>query len=252
LSLINKIHDTSKHVEVVSIELYTLSLPVSMGIFVKRAKNGTLEDTFEEAIKVEKYMLSLKGNSRLNSDQSTSSNSKKKILPTQDPTDKKDQDSMDMESLQRIVKKLTNEIVDMKKIIRENIPTRVFFKTPFRKTIPPTNKNPSPIEGINMEDIVNVIKPLTYGESSLGGQDEEEGEDETNEEDQSGNDKEDSKLEAYSLWDISHNLFRGDEDDDDVGEMNLYHNAYNTRSKFFPAIVDSPSTYENGKKSSTT
>jgi hypothetical protein len=79
---------------------------------------------------------------------------------------------MDMESLQRIVKKLTNEIVYMKNIARENIPTRFFFKTPFRKTIPPTNKNPSPTEGINMEDIVNVIKSLTYGESSLGGQDE--------------------------------------------------------------------------------
>ena len=140
----------------------------------------------------------------------------------------------------------------MKKITRENIPTIFFFKNPFRKTIPPTNKNPSPKEGNNMEDIVNVIKHITYGESSLGGKYEEEGEDETNEEDQSGNDKEDSKLESYSLWDISHNLFRGDEDDEDIGEMNLYHNAYNTRSKGFPAIVYSPSTSKNGKKSSTT
>jgi hypothetical protein len=39
----------------VSIEFYTSSLPVSMAMFVKRDEKGTLEDTFKEAIKVEKY-----------------------------------------------------------------------------------------------------------------------------------------------------------------------------------------------------
>jgi hypothetical protein len=42
-----------------------------MGIFVKRAEKGTLEDAFIESIKVEKDMLNLKGNYGINSDQST-------------------------------------------------------------------------------------------------------------------------------------------------------------------------------------
>jgi hypothetical protein len=61
-----------------------------MDMFVKRDDKGTLEDTFKEAIKVEKDMLSLKGNPRLNTDQITSSNTKKQIPPTKALAEKKD------------------------------------------------------------------------------------------------------------------------------------------------------------------
>jgi hypothetical protein len=62
LSLINKILDTYKPTNDVPIEFYTSSIPFSMAMFVKSAKKTNLEDTFKEAIKVEKYMISLKGN----------------------------------------------------------------------------------------------------------------------------------------------------------------------------------------------
>jgi len=62
MSLINKILATSKPTNDVSIEFYTSTLPVSMAMFVKRDEKATLEEIFKEAIKVEKDMLSLKGN----------------------------------------------------------------------------------------------------------------------------------------------------------------------------------------------
>jgi hypothetical protein len=58
MSLVNKIPTTSKPANNVSVEFYTSILPVSMAMFVKIAKKGTLEDTFKEVIKVEKDMLS--------------------------------------------------------------------------------------------------------------------------------------------------------------------------------------------------
>jgi hypothetical protein len=51
--LINKILDTSKPVEDVSIEFYTSSFPVTISMFVKRVEKIPLK-TFKEAIKFEK------------------------------------------------------------------------------------------------------------------------------------------------------------------------------------------------------
>jgi hypothetical protein len=70
---------------------------------------------------------------------------------------------MDMESLQRIVKKLTNDIVDMKRNVGEGTSTKKIFKTPFKKNNPPTNKTTPPTEGINMEDFINMFKALFFG-----------------------------------------------------------------------------------------
>jgi hypothetical protein len=89
-----------------------------MEMFVKRDENDTLGDTFKEAIKVEKYMLSLKGNPRVEVSKDKS-NTKDQGYIDKTPKDKKDQESMDMEALQRIVKNISNEIIDMKKNIGE-------------------------------------------------------------------------------------------------------------------------------------
>jgi hypothetical protein len=108
---------------------------------------------------------------------------------------------MDMESLQRIVKKLTNDIVDMKRNVGEGTSTKNFFKTPFKKTTPPTNKTTPPTEGINMEDFINMFKSLAFGgEASSDGKDEEEGEEETKKEDQSGDAEETFGQEVNSFW----------------------------------------------------
>jgi hypothetical protein len=67
LTLMNKIPQASKPTEDVSIEFYTSTLPISMEMFVKRDEKNNLEATFKESIKFEKYMLSLKGNPRIES-----------------------------------------------------------------------------------------------------------------------------------------------------------------------------------------
>jgi hypothetical protein len=75
--------------------------------------------------------------------------------------DKKPCDSMDMESLQRIIKNLSNDLVDLKKGSGEGYSSqKKFFRFPPRnKKLPPTNKTtPSQTEGINMEDISRPFK----------------------------------------------------------------------------------------------
>jgi hypothetical protein len=62
LTLMKRIPQASKPVEDVTIEFYTSSLPMSMVMFVKNVEKTTLEATFKEALKIEKNMLSLKGN----------------------------------------------------------------------------------------------------------------------------------------------------------------------------------------------
>jgi hypothetical protein len=133
LTLLKKIPLTYKHVDGLSIEFYTLALLFSMAMFFKRDKNHTLDDTFKEAIKVEKHMQILKTNPGEDANK-VKSNTKKKIHPPKSPQGKKDQDSLDMEILQRIIKKLSNEIVDMNRNTREGTSnTKKLFKFPPKK-----------------------------------------------------------------------------------------------------------------------
>jgi len=67
LSLLKRIHRASKPIEYVTIEFYTSDMPMSMAMFFKNAEKATLEVTFQEALNIEKNMLSLKGNPRFES-----------------------------------------------------------------------------------------------------------------------------------------------------------------------------------------
>jgi hypothetical protein len=87
---------------------------MSMVMFVKNAEKDTLEETFQEALKIEKNMISLKVNPGEESSKDKAK-AKAKSLVTKYYEEKKDTYSMDMESLQRIVKKLSNEMIDMNK-----------------------------------------------------------------------------------------------------------------------------------------
>jgi hypothetical protein len=106
-------------------------------------------------------MLSLKGNPGVESSKYKAKTKAKSLLPSIQE-EKKDIDSMDMESLQRIVKKLSNELIDLKKHNREGSSnTKKVFKFPSKKdkSTPPVNKTtPSASEGINMEDIVQSLQ----------------------------------------------------------------------------------------------
>jgi hypothetical protein len=87
---------------------------MSMAMFVKNVEKTTLEENFKESIKVEKNMLSLKGNPRVEPSKDKT-NSKNKPPTSKPSKNKKDVDSTYMEMLQQIVKKLSNELIDIKK-----------------------------------------------------------------------------------------------------------------------------------------
>ena len=57
ITLLNKIPD--KPPEAIQIEYYTIALSLSIAMFVKRKEIRTLEENFEEAIKVEKDLASI-------------------------------------------------------------------------------------------------------------------------------------------------------------------------------------------------
>jgi hypothetical protein len=69
---------------------------------------------------------------------------------------------MDMEALQRIIKKSSNDLIDLNKSSGEGSsnPNKLFRFPPKKdETSPPTNKISTPRSyGINMEDIVGIYK----------------------------------------------------------------------------------------------
>ena len=97
LSLRKKILVESKPTEGVVTKFYTLDLPQMMVMFIKQEQKTTLQGNFAEAIRVEKDMASLK----LNQGNNKPSGSKN---PIKTHMDRKEQDSFNIEGLQRVVK----------------------------------------------------------------------------------------------------------------------------------------------------
>ena len=96
-----------------------------------------------EAIRVEKDLASLKVNQGIDIP-STRRN------PIKTRTDTREQDAFDIKGLQRMVKQLSNEIIDLKNKSRESMSGRGFFRFSYRKHFPP-RQHPPP-ENINIQD----------------------------------------------------------------------------------------------------
>ena len=81
-----------------TVAYYTKALHNNIAIWVKRSKKNTLLEAFEEAVLIEKDILSLKDN--LNVEAETTSSSKKKIeILTRPPQSKSQQETLDLEIL---------------------------------------------------------------------------------------------------------------------------------------------------------
>jgi hypothetical protein len=94
----------------VLLEFYTTSLPSSITIFVKREAKNTLDETIEETLDVEMEMTSIVNKVAVED--------RRALPPTNRVTlkdEKKDKEALDFESLQKLVKSLTNDILDIKK-----------------------------------------------------------------------------------------------------------------------------------------
>ena len=118
-------------------------------MFVKERKR-TLVEHFLEAIKVEKELASFsshQGNEENKSSSSKKNTKKSKGILRMD-TEKKDKEHTDMENMQRVIKQLTNELIDLKKNKGEG---KKPFK-PFMKKMTDFVPQLPPISGINIED----------------------------------------------------------------------------------------------------
>ena len=118
ITLKKKIHTNSMLAKKMIVSYYAKALHHTATMLVKRSKNNTLLESFEEAVLIENDMFSLKDNT--NPKTKSNSSSKKKIeILTKPPSNKKDQEPIDMEILQKSFQKLSNQVVDLKRAAEE-------------------------------------------------------------------------------------------------------------------------------------
>jgi hypothetical protein len=130
LTLKNRIPADSMPAESLVIAYDTKSLHQSIAIWVKRSKNSTLLEAFEEATQIEKDILSIKDSSSNKTETVSSSKKKIEILPR--PTQNKTQsENADLENLTKVVQKLSNQVIDLKRLTKEASLRKGPYKPPF-------------------------------------------------------------------------------------------------------------------------
>jgi hypothetical protein len=165
LTLKNRIPADSMPAESLVIAYYTKALHQSIAIWVKRSKKATLLEAFEEATQIEKDILSLKDSSSNETETVSSSKKKIEILPR--PTQNKTQpENSDLENLTKIVQKLSNQVVDLKRSTEEASSSKGPYKTPFRKPFQTSRPNPNP-EGLNLESLQYALQTILGSQDDL-------------------------------------------------------------------------------------
>jgi hypothetical protein len=129
------------------IEVYANALPASISMFVKRATKTTLAENFEEAKTIEFQMKGCKEGQDSLVKKESQPPPRRGLLFTRPPGKQAKQgpkkESGDIEDLQRMIKKFSNEIIDMKRSVGEGIqgqrPYKPFFflNPPFKAIEPP-------------------------------------------------------------------------------------------------------------------
>jgi hypothetical protein len=106
--LLNKIPTASKPSEQIRSEWYITALPANIAIFVDRAGKPTLAENMKEALAVEKRINALEKKAALEDRKA------KKVSFKDDSKKKTPKDPYDMEGLQKVLKTLSNEMVEIK------------------------------------------------------------------------------------------------------------------------------------------
>jgi cell division septum initiation protein DivIVA len=147
------------------ITYYTKALHQSISIWVKRSKKATLLEAFEEASQIEKDILSLKYTTSNETDTSSSSKKKIEILPR--PAQNKTQpESSDLENLTKVIQKMSNQVIDLKRMAEEASSSKGPYKPPFRKPFP-TNRPNSTTEGLNLESLKYTLQTILEAQDNL-------------------------------------------------------------------------------------
>jgi hypothetical protein len=147
MTILNKFQPVAKPTQELQIEVYANVLPASISMFVKRAAKKTLAENFEEAKMIEFQMKGCKEGQASLVRKESQPPPRRGLLLTR-PSGKlaeqtPDKGNGDIEYLQRMVKKLSNEIIDMKRSAGEGNqgqrPYKPFFKRnqPFKAIEPP-------------------------------------------------------------------------------------------------------------------
>jgi hypothetical protein len=165
LTLKNRIPADSMPAESLIIAYYTKDLHQSIAIWVKRSKKATFLEAFEEAMQIEKDILSLKNSSSNETETVSSSKKKIEILPR--PTQNKTQpENFDLENLTKVVQKLSNQVIDLKRSTEEASSSKGPYKPPFRKPFPSNRPNPNP-EGLNLESLQYALQTILGAQDDL-------------------------------------------------------------------------------------
>ena len=129
-------------------------------MFVKGKEKRTLEENLIEVIKVDKYLESIsshEGNKENKHSLSEKIIKKKKGISKLD-LEKKEKDPTNMENMHRVIKQLTNEIIDLKKNKGEG---KKPFKPLFNKRTHSSPQIPLTL-GINLKDYAMEIYCRTH------------------------------------------------------------------------------------------
>ena len=106
--LLNKIPTTSKPSKEVQSEWYVSALPSNIVIFVDRVAKTTLANNMKEVIAVENCIIALEKKNVVDERKS------KKVTFKEYPKKKQPKDPFDLEGLQKALKTMSNEMVDIK------------------------------------------------------------------------------------------------------------------------------------------
>lgn len=101
-------------------EFYISALPVPTSMWVKRSNVKTLQGAIDEAVKVENEMISLTACHPKTREKKAPQTSKKNNGNDNKGAETKDKETTDVEGLHRIIKKLTNTVIDMRRNHRES------------------------------------------------------------------------------------------------------------------------------------
>ena len=142
--ILNKIPTASQPSEEVRSKRYITALPSNIAIFVDRANKTTLVENMKEAIAVEKHIMALEKKNMIEEQNS------KKVSFKEDPKKKQSKYPFDLEGLQKDLKTMSNEMVDIKKQVAETSSKKPY--RPFKRNPSTDSKPPNAITNAELEE----------------------------------------------------------------------------------------------------
>ena len=115
-----------------------------MAIFVDRASKTTLVENLAEGLAVERRVVALEKRSTIEERKS------KKISFKEETKKKKTKDPFDMEGLQKVLKAMSNEMIDIRKQVAESSPRKPLRS--FKRNPPMETKPPSVVSNVESEE----------------------------------------------------------------------------------------------------